>query len=91
MNIQTPALHYVCEQPPEPFEEEFPLVAEYYLFRAQALDEAHGTEWNLTAVYIPEDDQLLQKEAALQFIMQMAPIATFSGAVSITVTIPEES
>jgi len=89
MQIETPALHFVCESPPSVFEDEFPLVAEYYLFHITTEPNEQGHVYDLTAVYVPEDAEFLQAEAALLFIMRLAPITTFSGARSITVTIPE--
>lgn len=82
--IVVPALRFVCTSPPEPFEEEFPLVGEYLMIRH--LDE----EFDLVCVYIPEDGQFLYREEALKYIMRLAPISTFAGAVEATITLPED-
>jgi hypothetical protein len=72
-----PALLFECESPPEPFDEEFPLVGSWALF------ETGGGVVNL---YVPEDDQhLTDPSEILQWIYKIMPISHFKGGAQINI------
>jgi hypothetical protein len=79
--MKVPALHFECDMPPEPFEDEFPMISDYYLLEY----ESHPI------MFLPEDDELItDTEQALHYIMRLAPLTHFTGGVEVELNATEE-
>lgn len=80
--MKVPALHFECDSPPEPFEDEFPMISDYYLL----VHEATGP-----LMFIPEDDEIIKDPVDIVLgIMRMAPITHFVGATEVEINVTEE-
>jgi hypothetical protein len=75
------ALVFELSTPPEPFEDEFPMIGQYMMLLVEGKP----------VIYIPEDDEIISDpEEQLFFIMRCAPITEFHGAVGVTINKHEE-
>jgi hypothetical protein len=79
--IGVPALQFLCDSPPEPFEDEFPMIGGFLLLE-------HDNE---PIMYIPEDDEVItDTKKALQYIMVLAPLMHFNGGTQVVLNITED-